>query len=239
MIVIVPARGGSKGVPGKNLRPLAGQPLIVHTLAAALASDAVERVIVSTDDDQIIRVCRAVEGVEVPFRRPPHLAGDDANAIDAYLHVVDCLGVSEGRAPAEICVLLPTSPLRLPADIDAAIELYRHKAARVVVSVTAAKPAEWLQAMGADGRLERVVAGAGVANRQSYAPVYLPNGSIYVLDVETLRQTRDYFGPQTFGYAMPPERAVDIDTEADFLAAEALLSQRLQDHENRDLRRAV
>ena len=239
MIVIVPARGGSKGVPGKNLRPLAGLPLIVHTLQTALACDAVERVIVSSDDDEIIRVCRGVAGVEVPFRRPAHLAGDDANAIDAYLHVVDCLGVSEGSAPDEICVLLPTSPLRLPSDIAAAIELYRRNDARVVVSVSEAKPAQWLQEMGEDGRLQRVVPGGGIDNRQSYAPVYLPNGSIYVLDVETLRRTRDYFGPQTFGYPMPPERAVDIDSEADFLAAEALMSERLRDHEDRDLRRAV
>ena len=91
MIVIVPARGGSKGVPGKNLRPLAGVPLIVHTLKSALDCPAIERVIVSTDDDEIIRVCRGVTGVEVPFRRPAHLATDDAHAIDAYLHMVDGL----------------------------------------------------------------------------------------------------------------------------------------------------
>ncbi|NNE84492.1 MAG: acylneuraminate cytidylyltransferase family protein, partial [Alphaproteobacteria bacterium] len=90
MIVIVPARGGSKGVPGKNLRLLAGVPLIVHTLRSALECPAVERVIVSTDDDEIIRVCRDVSGVEVPFRRPEHLASDNALAADTYLHVVDC-----------------------------------------------------------------------------------------------------------------------------------------------------
>ena len=239
MIVIVPARGGSKGVPGKNLRVLAGLPLIVHTLHTALACDAADRVIVSTDDDEIIHVCRGVAGVEVPFRRPSHLASDSANAIDAYLHVVDCLGVSEGAAPDEICVLLPTSPLRLPSDIDAAIELFRSNDAQAVVSVTEAKPAAWLQEMSEDGQLQSVVASEQLDNRQSYPTVYLPNGSIYVLDVETLRRTRNYFGPRSFGYPMPPERAVDIDTEADFLAAEALMNERLQDHEDRDLRRAV
>ncbi len=239
MIVIVPARGGSKGVPGKNLRPLAGLPLIVHTLRSALECDAVDRVLVSTDDDEIIGVCRGVAGVEVPFRRPAHLATDDADAVDVYLHMVDCLGVSEGVAPQEICVLLPTSPLRLPSDISAAIELYRRNDAQAVVSVTEAKPAQWLQEMGEDGRLHSVVASEQLCNRQSYAPVFLPNGSIYVLEVEALRRTRNFFGPKTFGYQMPPERAVDIDTEADFLAAEALMSGRLQDHEDRNLRRAV
>ena len=239
MIVIVPARGGSKGVPGKNLRPLAGVPLIVHTLQSALDCPAIERVIVSTDDDEIIRVCRGVTGVEVPFRRPAHLATDDAHAIDAYLHMVDGLGVSEGVAPEEICVLLPTSPLRLPSDISAAIELYRHNDAQAVISVTEAKPASWLRQMGPDGRLHPVVSDERLDNRQNYTPVYLPNGSIYVFDVETLRSNRTYFGPESFAYPMPSERAVDIDTEADFLAAEALLIQRMRDHEDRDLRRAV
>lgn len=239
MIVVVPARGGSKGLPGKNLRSLAGLPLIVHTLRSALDCPEVERVIVSTDDDEIIRVSRGVAGVEVPFRRPPHLATDDANAIDAYLHVADCLGVSEGAAPTEICVLLPTSPLRLSSDISAAIELYWRKQAQAVISVTEAKPAEWLQKMDEEGRLQCVVPSKPVDNRQGYARVYSPNGSIYVFDIETLRRTRDYYGPRTFGYPMPPERAVDIDTKADFLAAEALITERLRDHEDRDLRRAV
>lgn len=239
MIVIVPARGGSKGVPGKNLRLLAGLPLIVHTLRSALDCPMVERVIVSTDDDEIIRVARGVAGVEVPFRRPPHLATDDANAIDAYLHVVDGLAVGEGVAADKICVLLPTSPLRLPDDISAAIELFRRNDAQAVVSVTEAKPAEWLQNLSEDGRLQRVIASEGIDNRQNYTPVYLPNGSIYVLDVETLRHTRDYFGPRTFGYPMAPERAVDIDTEADFLAAEAIMTERLRENEDRDLRRVV
>ncbi len=239
MITIVPARGGSKGLPGKNLRPLCGVPLIVHTLQTALACEAVDRVIVSTDDDEIIRVCRGVEGVEVPFRRPAHLATDDAEAADAYLHVVDCLEVSEGVAPSEICVLLPTSPLRLPSDISNAIDLYWRKEAQAVVSVTETKPASWLQRLDEEGRFQAILPNEPVSNRQNYAPVYMPNGSIYVFDVETLRHTKDYFVLETFGYVMPPERAVDIDTETDFLTAEALMNERLRDHEDRGLRHAV
>jgi len=239
MIVVVPARGGSKGLPGKNLRPLAGLPLIVHTLRSALDCQAVDRVIVSTDDDEIIRVSRGVMGVEVPFRRPPHLATDEADSVDAYLHVVDSLGISEGIAPTEICVLLPTSPLRLPSDISAAIELYRRREAQAVISVTDTKPAEWLHKMAEDGRLQSIVASERLYNRQEYAPVYMPNGSIYVLDVETMRHTRNLLGERSYGYKMPAERSVDIDTEADFLAAEALMTQRFLDDEDRDLRRVV
>lgn len=239
MIVVVPARGGSKGLPGKNLRPLAGEPLIVHTLKGALDCPEVERVIVSTDDDEIIRVSRGVAGVEVPFRRPPHLATDEADSIDAYLHVVDSLGISEGVAPTEICVLLPTSPLRLPSDISAAIGLYRQREAQAVLSVTEAKPVEWIQEMAEDGRLQAVVASERLYNRQVYTPVYIPNGSIYVFDVANLRRRRDVLGERSFGYPMPAERSVDIDNEADFLAAEALMTQRLLENEDCDLRRAV
>lgn len=239
MIVIVPARGGSKGLPGKNLRPLAGLPLIVHTLRSALECPAVERVIVSTDDDEIIRVSRGIAGVEVPFRRPPHLATDDADSVDAYLHVVDSLGISEGVAPTEICVLLPTSPLRLPSDISAAIDLFWQRKAQAVLSVTESKPAQWIQEMAADGRLTSVVPSERLYNRQAYTPVYMPNGSIYVFDVAALRHGRDVLGQSSYGYPMPPERSVDIDTETDFLTAEALMNQQLLDDENRDLRRAV
>lgn len=242
MIVIVPARGGSKGLPGKNLRPFAGVPLIVHTLRTALQARRVERVIVSTDDDAIIRAAREVDGVEVPFRRPPHLATDDASAVDAYLHVADCLAVTEGTPPRDICVLLPTAPLRLASDIDAAIDLYRSSRAEVVFSVTETKPLAWVQYMDVDGRLDPALgSAAGIGNRQEFRSAWVPNGSIYVFDVETLRRTRTYFGPATFGFVMPSERSIDIDTEADFVAAEALhlLAQRSNDDPDRILRRAI
>lgn len=242
MIVVVPARGGSKGLPGKNLRAFAGEPLIVHTLRAALRAEQVDRVIVSTDDDEIIRVARDVPGVEVPFRRPPHLATDDASAVDAYLHVADCLGVIEGEAPRDICVLLPTAPLRLPTDIDAAITLYRTAKAEVVFSVTESKPLAWFQYMDEQSRLVPALgSAAGIGNRQEFRAAWAPNGSIYVFDIATLRRTRTYFGPATFGLPMPPERSIDIDTEADFVAAEALyhLAQRSTDDPYRVLRRAV
>lgn len=243
MIVVVPARGGSKGLPGKNLRNLAGEPLIVHTLRTALAAERVERVIVSTDDDAIIEASRAVAGVEVPFRRPPHLSTDDASAVDAYLHVSDCLGIIEGTTPRDLCVLLPTAPLRLASDVDAAIDLYFSTSAEVVFSVAEAKPLAWHQFMDDSGRLEPALgAAAGIGNRQQFRAGWLPNGSIYVFDVETLRRTRTYFGPATYGYAMPPERSIDIDTEADFAAAEALFKLAQQQATNDTdsvLRRAV
>lgn len=239
MIALIPARGGSKGLPGKNLRPLAGKPLIVHTLEAALAARTIERVIVSTDDDEIIRVARGVDGVEVPFRRPPQLAGDTASAVDAYLHAVDCLELLDGTPPRSLCVLLPTAPLRDAVDIDDAVALYRRTRAEVVLSVAPAKPLAWHQHMDGDGRLAPATANSSVANRQDCLQSWVPNGAIYVLDVPALRRTRTYFGPATWGHPMPADRSVDIDTETDFLLAEMLLARSADRDPDRRLRIAV
>ncbi|MBO6783118.1 MAG: acylneuraminate cytidylyltransferase family protein [Alphaproteobacteria bacterium] len=240
MIVIVPARGGSKGLPGKNIRPFAGEPLIVHTLRAALAARRVERVLVTTDDDAILRVCRAVEGVEAPVRRPPHLAVDSADALDAYLHLVDSLEIMEGAAPKEVCVLLPTAPLRTPDDIDDAIALFERRGANAVISVSAAKPESWLHRLDAAGRMVRVLNdGSELRNRQEHEPVFLPNGSIYVFNVDYARRTGSIYGSDVFAHVMPPERSIDIDTEADFVAAEALYNMRYQDDNVRRLHHAV
>lgn len=227
MIVIVPARGGSKGLPGKNTRPFAGAPLIVHTLRTALAARSVTRVLVTTDDDEILRIARGIDGVEIPVRRPPHLASDAANALDAYLHLTDSLEIIEGEAPRDVCVLLPTSPLRSPDDIDGAIALYRRKRADAVVSVSEAKPLAWLHSIAPDGRLiSAAPSDSPLVNRQAHDQVYLPNGSIYVFGVAGARARGSIYGGDMFAYVMPVERSVDIDAEADFLAAEALFLQR-------------
>jgi CMP-N,N'-diacetyllegionaminic acid synthase len=231
MIVIVPARGGSKGLPGKNTRPFAGAPLIVHTLRTALAAQSVTRVLVTTDDDEIMRIARGIEGVEIPVRRPPHLASDSANALDAYLHLIDSLEIIEGVAPGEVCVLLPTSPLRSPADIDHAIAHYRRKQADAVISVSEAKPLAWLHTIAVDGHMVPAVATDGpLVNRQAHDQAYLPNGSIYVFDIEAARTRGSIYGGNMFAYVMPVDRSIDIDTEADFLAAEALFLQRPESH---------
>ena len=228
MLAVVPARGGSKGLARKNLRPLAGRPLIVHTLDCAKAVPAIDRIIVTTDDEEIAAACKT-EGVEVPFRRPAELASDDAAAVDVYLHTVDWLTAAEGEAPDQICVLLPTSPLRLASDVEGAIALFRDRRAEVVLSVTGAKPIAWHQKIEADGRLVPIDATPpreAIANRQELRHPMVLNGSIYVLDIEALRRTRSYFGARTYGYAMPADRSIDIDDEIDLRMAEALIAGR-------------
>lgn len=230
MIALIPARGGSKGLPRKNLLALAGKPLIQHSLESALAARSIDRVLVSTDDVEIAAVAAAISGVEVPFIRPAHLADDQASAIDVYLHCVDWITEHEGEKLEEICVLLPTSPLRIPDDIDGAIDLYRSRKADVVLSVRDAKPMAWYQQMDDNNGLSAVVdvdPQVAVANRQNlgHPPVVL-NGSIYVLNIPALRRSRSYFGDRSYGFLMPRSRSVDIDRAEDFELAEAILRGR-------------
>lgn len=224
MIAIVPARGGSKGLPGKNLRPLAGKPLIRHTLECAMRAKEISNVVVSTDDPEIAESANTVAGVEVPFLRPAELSGDYASAVDVYLHAAEWIGSRKGPVEA-ICALLPTAPLRRPDDVDACIALFRRAKAESVLSVVGTKPTAWHQTMCDDGRL---TAPAGVKvsidNRQSFGRTVIPNGSIYVLDLAALAASRSYFGARTFGYEMPASRSIDIDGEDDLLMAEALLA---------------
>ncbi|MEM8970673.1 MAG: acylneuraminate cytidylyltransferase family protein [Pseudomonadota bacterium] len=224
MIAIVPARGGSKGLVGKNVLPLAGKPLIHYTLECAIASNAISRVIVTTDSEEIANAARQIKGVEVPFLRPPELASDTAQAADVYLHAADWLRHNEKTFDAEVCGLLPTAPLRAPEDVDACIDLYMERSAHVVLGVSLAKPASWQQTMDGNGQLRPIPQIANsIDNRQSFGNAVAPNGSVYVLNVDALRATRTYFGARTFGYLMPADRSIDIDGEDDLRIADALL----------------
>ncbi len=143
MLAIIPARGGSKGLPNKNIRMLAEKPLIAYTIEAARQSRHVDRVVVSTNDQEIASISRSYQA-EIPFLRPEALAGDDARAIDTYTYTIEKLNKGEGRAYEECIVLLPTSPLRTADDIDQAIELYHNKNADSVISVSeAVHPPTW------------------------------------------------------------------------------------------------
>lgn len=226
MIALVPARGGSKGFKRKNLALLAGKPLIIHSLECAIAVPGITRVVVSTDDPEIAAVARSVAGVETPFLRPKELATDEASAIDVYLHAANTLG-KHGSTLEELCVLLPTSPLRIPSDVENCISLFEARSPNVVVSVSKAKPANWHQILKPDGLLvglEEVK--QSVANRQAFQPEVVPNGSIYVFKVNAIREKRTYFSDNTIGYEMPASRSIDIDTEDDLAIATALISQR-------------
>lgn len=217
MIALIPARGGSKGLPGKNIRLLNGLPLIAHTIRAAQQAAGISRVVVSTDDAGITEVARDY-GAEVPFMRPAELATDDSHAIYTYLHACAALNAST------LTVLLPTSPLRTSKDISAAIAIFCERNAEAVISVTPSPhPVGWTRDIDADGVLR---AWEPDQNRQTYRTSYVPNGAIYVFTRELLERRHGYHGERTFPYIMPKERSVDIDDEWDFMMAEAVMRGR-------------
>jgi len=223
MIAIIPARGGSKGVEKKNIRALAGKPLIAYTIECALKSNSIDRVIVSTDDEEIAKVSREY-GAEVPFMRPEELATDSSRAIDVYLHTIKYLREIENENVDHLVVLLPTCPMRLPEDIDRSIDLFHDKKADSVISYTEEHhPISWHKFLDEEGKFEDIL-GSNLANRQDLRTSYYPNGAIYVFSAALLESGK-YYSNDSYAYVMPGSRSVDIDSEEDLIYAEYLLKR--------------
>ena len=220
-LAVIPARGGSKAIPRKNVRLLGGKPLLAWSVAAARAARLVDRVLVSTDDAEIAEAARDA-GAEVPFLRPTELSGDDVHSVHSVLHALDWLEAQEGRGPNQVAMLLPTSPLRAAVDLDRAIALLRDPGAPSVISVCGASPhgsLRWLR----DGRLVPLEQqGERNFQRQEVEPLYAVNGSIYVAATSALRQHGSFHIDGALGSVMPKHRSVDINSLEDFAIAEAL-----------------
>ena len=223
VLAVIPARGGSKGVPGKNIRPLAGRPLIAWTIAAAAHAPELDRVIVSSEDADIIATAKAWGG-EAPFVRPAELARDDTPGIAPLLHALDML---EPETYDYVVLLQPTSPLRTGADISAALHLCVDSNAPACVSVSAPEHAPWWMFRLDEARcLQALLPKEAIpARRQDMPEVYALNGAVYVAKVPWLRERKTFLTPQTVAYVMPRERALDIDVELDFIIAEAVAGQ--------------
>lgn len=216
------ARGGSKGLPGKNILPLGGLPLIAHSIAFALAHPAIDRVAVSTDDADIARVAEAA-GAEVPYLRPPELARDDTPKLPVIEHLVAHVE-NQGAEIDRIVDLQPTSPLRLPEDLDGCLARADAPDGPGLVLTacdTGCNPYFNLVEAGADG-LVHLSKGGGLAARQSAPAVWTLNGSIYVWRRDALRYAAAHglWSVQVAAHIMPAARSVDIDTADDFALAE-------------------
>lgn len=212
VLALIAARGGSKGVPGKNIIPVNGRPLIQWTIDSARRSRYIDRLILSSDDEAIIEVARHA-GCEAPFRREAALATDEANSIDV---VADALM----RVPGyDIVVLLqPTSPLRTAADIDGTLDLLISSGASACVTVREANEHPyWIFRIGNDGRLSRFAEAAGAMplRRQDLPPAWCLNGAVYAADCSWFLKHRTFLSPATVGYPMPSERSLDIDSLED------------------------
>jgi CMP-N,N'-diacetyllegionaminic acid synthase len=232
ILCIIPARGGSKGLAGKNVKQLAGKPLISYTIEHAKTSKYVDRVIVSTDDTIIAQVATK-SGAEIPFMRPESLSGDDIGTIDVLLHGIDWMEKNEGYNFDILVQLLVTTPLRISEDIDACIEVLFRENADNVFSVTDAhrNPYFNMVEIGPKGQV-RLVKKGSFTSRQAAPPVFDMNASIYVWWKEILKKEKKLFLRKTRVYHMPKERSVDIDDAIDFQIAQMLLMDRLAQRVN-------
>ena len=225
ILATICARGGSKGVPGKNIRPLCGKPLIAYTIETAQRCRLIDRIIVSTDSPQIADIARAT-GAEVPFTRPEELATDDAPKLAAIKHAVRFLETEQGYHSDIIVDLDPTSPLRTAEDVEACIRIVRDEGADNVFSVIKAHRNPYFNMVEVvDGRVQLVKClASAVVRRQDAPPVYDMNASIYAWKRYALMNNDSLFLETTRIYEMP-EWAKDIDGETDFKFAEFMIKE--------------
>jgi CMP-N,N'-diacetyllegionaminic acid synthase len=226
ILALIPARGGSKGLLRKNIRPCGGRPLIVHSIVAALAvRPSIKRVMVSTDDAEIADVARGV-GAEVPFVRPAPLASDTTRSLEVVLHALDWLSAEEDWLPDWVLLLQPTSPLRNHKDIEATLFAAANSTCDSVVSVTEVdKHHPFVVKRIKDGILQPFLSDAPApTRRQDYEPVYALNGAIYLTRTAVIHEQNSLYGAVCRPYLMPPERSLDVDTAFDLKVASLLLS---------------
>ncbi len=220
ILAIIPARGGSKGVPGKNIRLLNGKPVIAWTIEAAHNANYLDRVIVSSDCEAIIHTAQTY-GCETPFVRDAQLAQDHTPMMDVIFDAIH-------RCPGyEWTVLLQaTSPLRQADDIDNAIRCCIEHNAHSCVSVCKAQEnPHWMYTLSPDNKMQPLMKENTSTRRQDLPDFYSLNGAIYIARTDWLFHNRNFLSPETIAYVMPPDRSVDIDTESDFLYLQMLLQR--------------
>lgn len=223
------ARGGSKGVPRKNVRLLAGKPLIAYAIEAGMESRWIDRVIVSTDDAEIAEVSRQY-GAEVPFIRPAALAQDDSPEWLAWQHAVRTLSNTDNRKIEVIVSIPPTSPLRTPGDVDACIQTLLESDADIVITTRPAERNPYFNMVVLDDRgYARVVIvpDQAICRRQSAPPVYDVATVAYATRPDFILNARSIFDGKVKTVLVPTERSIDIDTEMDFKLAELLMCERM------------
>ncbi len=225
---VIPARGGSKSIPRKNIAMLGGRPLLAYTIEAAQGSRLLTDYLVSSEDEEILQVARQY-GAPTPFVRPAELASDEAPSLPVVQHAVREMERLKGVVYDIVVLLQPTTPFRLPQDIDAAVEKLIATQADSVISVCdvgAYHPARmrWIiddQLVELPIREEREL-----QRRQDLPPVYIRNGAIYAVRREVVMLQNSMVGKISRPYIMPEERSVNIDSKLDFLLAEILIQQK-------------
>lgn len=223
LLIVVPARGGSKRLPGKNLRELGGRSLLTRTADALRDSGVSATCVLSTDDDSIAAAGAAL-GWLVPFRRPASLSGDDAATVPVVLHAVDWFLDSKGQDPTLVMVLQVTSPFRTGSAIAQALERLdaRPDADAVVAMTRIDRAPRHIFALGAEGYA------APLSTEEAPRPLLMPNGALYLVRTQALRQTGTLFPPRTLPLTMDGVAAIDIDDAGDWRLAQAVEAQGLE-----------
>ena len=224
---LVPARGGSKGIPRKNLRTLAGRPLLEYTARAALAAASLSRVVLSTEDEAIADAGRAL-GLSVPFLRPPELAEDETPTLPVVQHALRWLE-RHGESYDAVCLLQPTSPFRTSRTIDGCVALLERSGADAVVSVVPVPPEHnphWVYFRSADGLLRLATGEASpIPRRQALPAAWCRDGAVYVTRAEVVRGGSLY-GDRVAGWVSEEEDVVNLDEMDDWKRAEAIAAER-------------
>jgi CMP-N,N'-diacetyllegionaminic acid synthase len=227
---LVPARGGSKGLPGKNILPLTGKPLIGWTIEQALRSELLDAIVVTTEDPEIAQTALAF-GAEVPFVRPTDLASDISPSIDAVFHALDWLA-TQGRGFDMVALLEPTSPLRAPDDIDRAVRLLASSpAADAVVSVGEVhlEHPSIVKRLDSGKLTPYVQVQSRARRRQDLGRALFPYGVIYLSRTNSLRKTRSFYPDATLPLLIERWQNYEIDDMYDFVCVEAILKYRLEE----------
>lgn len=232
-VAFIFARGGSKGLPGKNIRPLLGKPLIAWSIEYARAVKRIERVIVSTDSQQIADVASEY-GAEVPFMRPEELAHDTSSEWLAWQHALNYLLETEGSVPDVMVSIPTTAPLRLPLDIENCLDEYEKGDVDIVITVTDAHRSPYFNMVkeNIDGTVGLVIPPHNVVSRRQDAPTVYDMATVaYVVSPEFVLTHQSIFEGSVRRVHVPIERAIDIDTSLDFQIAECLLNNRQKKNE--------
>ena len=227
VLAIIPARGGSKGLPGKNIKALCGKPLIAWSIEVAKACSDIDRIVASTDDRKIAEVAKKY-GAEAPFIRPVELANDTASTIDVIFHALDWFKEHQDYQPEYILLLQSTSPLRAVEDIRGAIQMLKDKNARAIVSVCETDHHPWWSnTLPENSSMKAFLRPETLNKRRQDLPVfYRLNGAIYLADTDYLYECNGFLGPYTFAYNMPKNRSGDIDSALDFKLVALLLREK-------------
>ena len=222
---LILARGGSKGIPGKNIKDLAGKPLIAYTIEAAKKSKYIDRVVVSTDDEEIARVSREY-GAEIPFMRPAEYARDNTTSNETILHALNWFEKNENYRPEYFTLLQPTSPFRSQTDIDNSFERLFDKEASFLVSLceTTENP-YWMKTINNNGMINSFIDNKKIRRRQDLPELYILNGAIYIAKREEYLKKEDFINEDTLGYIMSKENSIDIDEPMDLKFARFMMEE--------------